>query len=79
MVTPLGVVIRDFESFLGIFRPPTETLKVPVVPRHLSTETESTESGMELSEISARMAENAKSREGFLSALGVNFWIASVR
>ena len=79
MVTPRGAVTRDSESFFGFFRPAKGTLKVSVVPRHLSTETESTQSGMELSEISAKMAENAKRREVFLSAFGVNFWVALVR
>ena len=49
VVTPLGVVIRDSESFLGIFRPATGTMKVPVVPRHLSTETERSQLVIELS------------------------------
>jgi len=79
VVTPLGVVSRDSESFFGIFRPSKGTLKVPVVPRHLSTETESAESGMELSKISAEIAKNAKRREGKLSAFGVNSWVALVR
>jgi hypothetical protein len=68
-VTPRGVVTRESESFGARFRGARGTFKVALGLRVCSLEIESAVAVAGLAEVLAGKAENAKRREGLLSAL----------
>jgi hypothetical protein len=72
VVNCTGVLTREKESFSAKSRALRETFKVPFLPRAISPKTETTGGQASLPQILAAKAENAKRREGILSAISGN-------